>query len=343
MEGERKPASSSMSWLLFMGVGAVLIWAWATSTARAGQPGQPDDTSARAATTLTSLPPQRAQQAAPEAAPRRSVASLVPTFPNDPAPTDGLNYFSSIQMDAGAVLTAVFVCSDAFAKKAPAPTSSPEFAKRICGCLADAMRMNKGAAPLNMDKHWATKPQQERCASWAETSSATDGRSPFNNSAQENSVVVSNQVSSCMYAVTQDGRPAKHSVALCGCLIDALRAHPGRPDLTPDEKAKCGIAADYFVETGRHMTARQFKALGQASGAAAAPPPQPRPAAAALDGAPNGGAQLPVHGTYDSTPRAPRQTFTPLPVLDQSKPVHVDGYFRKNGTYVRPHTRRSPR
>jgi hypothetical protein len=342
MEGERKPTSSS-TWLLFMAVGVVLVWAWATSAARAEQSGRADDASARAAPTLTSPTPQRAQQAAPEAAPRRSTASLIPTFSDDPAPADGLNYFSSSQMDAGVVLTAVFVCSDAFAKKAPAPTNSPEFAKRICGCLTDAMRVNKGAAPLNVDKHWATKPQQERCASWAETSSATDGRSPFNNSAQENSVVVANQVSSCMNAVPRDGQPAKHSVALCGCLIDARRAHPGRPDLTPDEKGKCGIVADYFVETGRHITARQFKALGQAGGAATAPPPQPLQAAAAFNGVPNSGAQLPVYGTYDSTPRAPRQTFAPLPVLDQSKPVHVDGYFRKNGTYVRPHTRRSPR
>ncbi len=28
--------------------------------------------------------------------------------------------------------------------------------------------------------------------------------------------------------------------------------------------------------------------------------------------------------------------------LDQSKPVHVGGYYRKDGTYVRPHTRLGP-
>lgn len=28
--------------------------------------------------------------------------------------------------------------------------------------------------------------------------------------------------------------------------------------------------------------------------------------------------------------------------IDNSKPVHVNGYYRKNGTYVRPHTRSAP-
>ena len=31
-----------------------------------------------------------------------------------------------------------------------------------------------------------------------------------------------------------------------------------------------------------------------------------------------------------------------LPILNQSKEVHVKGYYRKDGTYVRPHTRRKP-
>ena len=33
-------------------------------------------------------------------------------------------------------------------------------------------------------------------------------------------------------------------------------------------------------------------------------------------------------------------SYKPLPDLDYSKPVKVKGYYRKDGTYVRPHTRR---
>jgi hypothetical protein len=32
----------------------------------------------------------------------------------------------------------------------------------------------------------------------------------------------------------------------------------------------------------------------------------------------------------------------PMPALDMGRPVHVDGYTRKDGTYVRPHTRSAP-
>lgn len=31
------------------------------------------------------------------------------------------------------------------------------------------------------------------------------------------------------------------------------------------------------------------------------------------------------------------------PVLDYHGPVHVNGYVRKDGTYVQPHTRSAPR
>lgn len=41
-------------------------------------------------------------------------------------------------------------------------------------------------------------------------------------------------------------------------------------------------------------------------------------------------------------PTSSSSTTTSLPALDMSKPVSVRGYYRKDGTYVRPHTRNYP-
>ena len=48
-----------------------------------------------------------------------------------------------------------------------------------------------------------------------------------------------------------------------------------------------------------------------------------------------------VEARTDSTPSP--TSGTTLPTVNSSGTVNVRGYFRKDGTYVRPHTRRAPR
>jgi len=44
-----------------------------------------------------------------------------------------------------------------------------------------------------------------------------------------------------------------------------------------------------------------------------------------------------------AAPMVPAQTWSPPPpVPSREKTVHVDGYYKRDGTYVRPHNRRPP-
>lgn len=117
-------------------------------------------------------------------------------------------------------------------------------------------------------------------------------------------------------------------LAACGPWVEPYRASRPAPDDDPATRPDCVPAPD---KVGVYL-------CGEAAAAASSSAPADPATRSECRARPD------TTGVYDCTPvehpASGSYGYTPAP--SGGGPVHVRGYYRRDGTYVRPHTRRRP-